>query len=108
MKKVTPKAEKAYQELLNIVNYIEEKRKLGWLLIDRYGEIETGKFCFSNVFVDKCISLQHSENCYGTIIDYGECHIHGTVSFLQECRAAKKFLLKYKLFEPKEIHPVWK
>ena len=105
MEKVTPKAELAYQELIDICLKIDQKRKLGWLLL--YDEeIVSGEIVFKSVFSDKCISFKTSETIYSSIIYYGECSNYGASTFLGECKQAKKHLLKFKLFEPKKIHKI--
>jgi hypothetical protein len=98
------KEDKLYQELIEITEYIAEKRKLGWLLIDENNDIVNAEFVYETPFNNKCISLRYNENYYGSIVVYGETSISGESTLIKEYNSAKKYLKTYKLFEPKKIH----
>jgi len=98
------KADKIYQELVDLTKYITEKRKLGWLLLDENSEVITAEFVYETPFDDNCISFKYGKTTWGSIIAYGKTDNFGESTFLKECYSARKMLKKYKLFEPKKIH----
>jgi hypothetical protein len=98
------KEDKLYQELIEIAEYIAEKRKLGWLLIDENNDIITDEFVYKTSFDDKCIALNDGGRVWRTVVVYGETAYFGESTLLKEYRAAKKYLKTFKLLEPKKIH----
>ena len=98
------KEDEVYQELITITKYIAEKRKLGWLLIDGYGDLVNAEFVYKTPFNDNCISFKYSESSWGSIVVYGKTECFGENTLLKEYKSAKKYLKTYKLFEPKKIH----
>ena len=98
---------KYFKKLKKITEYITEKRKDGWLLIDkRDKECETDQFVIKYGDEEKSISFFHQtgrNTIHGVIVSdiftiYGE-------SFKKECEMAyTDFINTYYLLEPKTIH----
>lgn len=99
-------AENLYQLMVELCGKIEEKRKLGWLLIVG-GEVETRKIIFFTSFNEKCISfVSEGGNTFYTIVVHGDCSTCGKNTLGQEYKAAYKELSTYEMMEPKTIHHV--
>lgn len=100
--KISEKAILEYNKLVELCLKIEEKRKKGYLLLDKDNEIIKGKIVFSSPFSSKCITFKNSENSWSTIIYYGKCNHFGKNTFELEVKAAKKYILNsFKLVQIK-------
>ncbi len=98
-------AEKAYQELVDICKMIEQKRKLGWLLLGSRNELISDKIGFRSAIISgKCIGFKISKNGLAVIVRHNECSVYGKSTLISEYSEAKKHLLKLKMIEPKKIH----
>ena len=98
---------KYFKKLKKITEYITEKRKDGWLLMNlKDHKCETDEFSYEIDDFEQSISFfrQTGVNSYRGVIVSNTFSVYGE-SFKKECEMAyNDFINTYYLIEPKTIH----
>lgn len=96
-----------YKKLKKLTQFIEEKRKQGWLLINKEGNVEKNSFVYTTGVNNKSISFFQDtgkNKIYYELLN-SECTMYGEKNFkLESEHAYNDFIKDFFLIEPKTIH----